>query len=163
MSANRSRRWNSAGDFSASGGPATALWGKPANHQRSLQGRPGPSRDRLGCFGGLGFRGPLVRPEELDASWPEGHVYKAGDGKIVLAGKMGWDTFFGVVTFLESLGARFLGAIFPGSQIRPLTPARLPPKATKVVKPAFVFRPGWNQLWRLKTREHGYWHPGGQS
>ena len=58
-----------------------------------------------------------VRPEELDATWPEGHVYKAGDGRIVIAGKMGWDTYFGVVTFLESQGGQVPGGKSQGSQM----------------------------------------------
>ena len=100
-----------------------------------------------------------VRPEELDASWPEGHVYKAGDGRIVLAGKMGWDTYFGVVTFLESRGVKFLGESLQEAKW-PAHASRQVPEAAEVVKPTFVFRPGWNQLWRANTCEHGDPHHG---
>ncbi len=100
-----------------------------------------------------------VRPEELDASWPEGHVYKAGNGRIVIAGKMGWDTYFGVVTFLESRGVRFLGGDLTGASW-PSHGSRQVPAASTVLKPTFVFRPGWNQLWRANTCEHGDPHKG---
>jgi hypothetical protein len=100
-----------------------------------------------------------VNQKELAASWPEGHVYKAGGGRIVIAGKMGWDTYFGVVTFLESQGARFWGASF--EEVRwPVHPSRQVSAASKVVKPAFVFRAGWEQLLRLNTCEHGDPHQG---
>lgn len=117
------------------------------------------ARDGIVLGASAALASGAVRPEELNATWPEGHVYKAGNGRIVIAGKMGWDTYFGVVTFLESRGVRFLGAN--------LTEARWPSHgnrqvsvASTVVKPAFVFRAGWNQLLRLNTCEHGDPHHG---
>lgn len=95
-----------------------------------------------------------VQPEELDATWPEGHVYKAGDGRIVIAGKTGWDTYFGVVTFLESKGTRFLGTSLKEATW-PVSASRQVPENSKIVKPAFVFRSGWNHLLRLNSCETG--------
>src|SRR5208337_4060121 len=93
-----------------------------------------------------------VGPEELKASWPEGHVYKAGNDRIVIAGKMGWDTYFGVVTFLESRGVRFSGKNLTEARW-PSYGSRLVSAASTIAKPAFVFRAGRNQLLRLNSCE----------
>lgn len=117
------------------------------------------ARDGIVLGASAALASGAVRPEELNATWPEGHVYKAGNGRIVIAGKMGWDTYFGVVTFLESRGVRFLGANL--TEVRwPSPGSRHVSAASTVVKPAFVFRAGWDQLLRLNTCEHGDPHHG---
>jgi len=111
------------------------------------------ARDGIVLGASAALASGAVRPEELNATWPEGHVYKAGNGRIVIAGKMGWDTYFGVVTFLETRGVRFWVASL-GEAKWPVAASRQIFAASKIVKPAFVFRGVWNQC------EHGDPHHG---
>ncbi len=120
------------------------------------------ARGASGIFLGAGaaLAAGVATQSDLDAIGPEGHIFQSGNNRIVIAGKKSWDTYFGVVTFLESLDARFFDAGPAGASWPKPGSRQIPAVAKTTIRPSFVFRPGWEQLMRLNTCEHGDPHNG---
>ncbi len=119
-----------------------------------------PSQIAIGADGiilgaGAALAAGMATQGDLAAIGPEGHIFQSGNNRIIIAGKKSWDTYFGVVTFLESLGARFFDAGLTGASWPKPGSRQIPAVAKTAIKPSFVFRPGWEQLMRLNTCEHG--------